>query len=498
MKYAPRFLHVVVAAAAGILLACVFPPLNFPWPLAIGAFIVWVQLLRRCENLKQTILIGFGFGFGFFVTLLQWIKIVGTDAWIALTILCTFWWVVASVAAKLSMSTRWWPIAIPAIWTSAELLRDRYPFGGFGWGQIGVITPMTPFANGAALVGQLGMTFAFVATATFILWIFSNSRSVQRKTTYLSGSVVLVSLFGFTPAVTDFFEPAVGNAQVTLGIVQGGVDHYGLGVVGDPRTVLSHHADATVSNSSQLLNADLIVWPENAADVDPTLDMQSAEIINDVQKTLPKPILLGAIRNVSDSTRANVSLLWENEKWTQVYQKRRLVPFGEFLPARSLISQFTDRVNLMPRDFEPGTTPGFVEINGVSMAVLICFEAADDWQALAASEDSSVIIIQTNNATYQFSGESEQQLQSAQMRALETRRPVVVVSTSGLSAVTDPHGRVTDSISQTEIGALVRTFPEVAGTTPAVFMHHLIIAFVLMLSTVLTAAGIHNRRKVAS
>ena len=152
----------------------------------------------------------------------------------------------------------------------------------------------------------------------------------------------------------------------------------------------------------------------------------------------------------------------------------------------------------MPHDFEPGRTPGFVDVNGVRLAILICFEAADDWQALAASDQSSVIVIQTNNATYQFSGESEQQMQSAQMRALETRRPVVVVSTSGISAVIDPYGRIQDSLSQEEVGAIVQSFPEVSGTTPAVFTHHVIIALVLTLSTVLTTAGFRNRRKVVS
>ncbi|MEY3278518.1 MAG: apolipoprotein N-acyltransferase [Actinomycetota bacterium] len=492
-----RFWHkVAVAALAGICLAMVFPPVNFPWVLAILVFILWLELIRSTNNLRQAAGIGLFFGLGFFLPLLNWIKIVGQDAWFALAILCTFWWIVASIGSRIVLELRWWPLLIPAIWTTAELLRDRFPFGGFGWGQIGVITPNTPFRSFAPIVGQLGMTVFFVGAACAISWLITHRVPVQTKSLYAVGALAATSVLSFTPVISQVTTPVVGSQTVTLGMVQGGVDHYGLGIVGDPRKVLMRHAAVSESNAVQLREANLIVWPENSADVDPTLDQQSAEILDEIQTSLDVPILLGAIRNTDQNTRMNIALLWQNGQWDQVYQKRRLVPFGEFLPGRDFISQYTDRVDLMPRDFEPGFTPGSLTINGVNLGVLICFEGADDWQGLEASQTNSVILIQTNNATFQNLGQSEQQLQSAQMRAIETQRPVVVISTSGISAIVDAKGVIVDQLTQAEVGVMIRTFPNVTGVSPAVTAHHLIIAIVASLSVFGIIAGLYTRRKV--
>ena len=150
----------------------------------------------------------------------------------------------------------------------------------------------------------------------------------------------------------------------------------------------------------------------------------------------------------------------------------------------------------MPRDFEAGKTAGSFSINGVALGVLICFEAADDWQALEASQDNSILIIQTNNATYQYLGQSEQQLQSAQMRAIETQRPVVVVSTSGISAIIAADGEIVDRLTQDQVGVMVRTFPEVSGVSPAVFSHNLIIASVVGMTAFGLVAGMWKHRRV--
>jgi apolipoprotein N-acyltransferase len=272
------------------------------------------------------------------------------------------------------------------------------------------------------------------------------------------------------------------------------VVHTGLGTFGPARSVLQKHAEISLANRELLQQQDLVVWPESSSDLDPFLDLESNRIIHDVQSALGVPLLMGANVELPQNGIANDSILWNGSNSTIVYQKRRLVPFGEFLPFRETLSRYTDRVALMPRDFVAGDSPGSISIKGIRLSVVICFEIADDSLAFDGTKDSSAIIVHTNNATYQNLGQSEQQLMSAQMRALETQRPVFSVSTSGISAVIDTSGSISKSLSQAETGILVAHIEEVQGSTLAMLLHPIFVSGILLSALYLIFRILRTRR----
>ena len=128
-----------------------------------------------------------------------------------------------------------------------------------------------------------------------------------------------------------------------------------------------------------------------------------------------------------------------------MYLKRHPVPFGEYIPARGFFRLFSDKVDLVRRDFTAGTEPGVLALGGATVGDLICFEVAyDDLVGDVVQGGAGMLVVQTNNATFGYTAESAQQLAMGRLRAVEHGRTVVVAATSGISAIIGPDGSLVD------------------------------------------------------
>jgi apolipoprotein N-acyltransferase len=492
MKILNAVLRMLAAGLSGLLSAQVMPPNQGQWlllPIGIaGLYVVTAKQTKRFSAL-----LGLAGAIGYFLPLLRWMDVVGTDAWMMVTLLCSFWWILAFTFRPWLESARWPVLSFATVWTAVEILRDTVPWGGFGWGQFGVTAPLSPFNGLAPNVGQIGATWLFIAAGCFLGQLFVVKRRPQWG---LRKVVVALSLCAIAFVPLNFGLETSPSATTRLSVVQGGVDHYGLGSFGDIRAVLRHHVGTTIAHKSLIDTTDLVIWPENAADSNPQVDTVAAELMNQAVTAIKPPILLGTIQGQSDGTLHNLSLLWTRNGYQEIYVKRKVVPFGEFMPFRDFVTSITDRAALMPYDFSPGTTPGSIDSNGVHLGVLICFEVADAGLALTDDSNASVWIVHTNNATYQFRGQSEQQLLAGQMRAAETSRPFVISSTSGISAIIDSTGRVVDSIPQTATGVLVGEFDSIRGKTGAMILYPLLRFGIPLAALLLLIGAGRDRRKV--
>jgi apolipoprotein N-acyltransferase len=157
------------------------------------------------------------------------------------------------------------------------------------------------------------------------------------------------------------------------------------------------------------------------------------------------------------------------EDW---YDKKHPVPFGEYVPDRAIWRPFApDLIDLIGRDYTPGTRDGVIDVNGVITGISICFDIVDD----AVMRDSvdrgaQVLLAQTNNADFGRTDENQQQLAITRLRAIETSRSVVSISTVGLSAIIGPRGETIATVPAYEPGALVEDVPLSRGLTPAVVL----------------------------
>jgi apolipoprotein N-acyltransferase len=392
--------------------------------------------------------LSFGFGLGYFLMLLAWIRVVGEDAWVGLALLMAGFWTAAGYLISRLRSRN--ALAIATIFTSFELIRDRFPWGGFGWGQFGIWLVEIPiFKNLVPLVGQTFATF-LVAYLALEFWI-----NRKRFLAVLAGLSIAGVLFPLFP-LSQLEVPAIKIAAV-----QGGVVNYGLGTSGPAGVVLDKHLEVSYQNRSELSTTDLVIWPESA--VDSRLDSAVFSKLFKLEADLGVPLLFNSVVELDPTTVSNQTQLVSNGKIDFIYAKQRLVPFGEFLPLRTYLSKYTDRVNLMPRDFAPGETTSPVNFD---LPVVICFEIADD-QIAAIQPAGQLLIVQTNNATYQNTNQTEQQLLITRFRALELQTPTLTVSTSGVSAVINRQGETLQRIEPGERGVLIYETDGVVFNTPA-------------------------------
>jgi apolipoprotein N-acyltransferase len=257
--------------------------------------------------------------------------------------------------------------------------------------------------------------------------------------------------------------------------VQGNVPNVGeISILGERAQVLHNHADgvselAEAVREGEYPQPDLVLLPENASDIDPFRDPEAARTIDGAAQDVGAPLLWGLSRFNDDGTRHVQSLVWDPETGPgDAYDKRHLVPFGEYVPYREFFTRFVSRLGQVSSDAIPGTDPGALEIGGTTLAMGICFDVAFDSpvrESVAAG--GQIIVIPTNNANYNFTGQSQQQLAITQLRAVEHGRPAVVVSTSGVSAVIEPNGRVAYESPEAERDINVAELTAMEGPTVA-------------------------------
>jgi apolipoprotein N-acyltransferase len=242
-----------------------------------------------------------------------------------------------------------------------------------------------------------------------------------------------------------------------IAVVQGNVPRLGLGEFAQKRAVTANHLAETDRLASDVIagrapKPDVVIWPENSSDEDPFADPQSYAMISQAAAAIGVPIVVGAVLHGPGPHQVrNTAIVWSPITGPgQRYVKRHLVPFGEYLPGRSVLTALVGRFkHQLPNDFVPGHHPGVLTAGVVTLADVICFEVADDTVVRqAVTGGGRIISVQTNNASYEQlgddgrGGETAQQLAMTRLRAVEHGRAAVVSATSGVSAAISPDGRV--------------------------------------------------------
>lgn len=435
-----------LSAASGVLLGFAFPPYDLPWPAIPIAIAGWF-LATHDVSLRTAMWRSLAFALGFYLVLLQWLLVVGIDAWIVLALLQSAYFLLVGVVRN--RIRRMLPLAIAAAWVLQDWLRDHAPNTAFGWGQLAFAKVDAPWTFTAQFGGQTVSTAVAAATGVTLGMVFIGTFAARMVA--LGAAILALTLPFLIPV------PVVAPRGVDrIALVQAGVDHTGLGFLGDRRSVLYRHRDLT-ARELRGTDALVVLWPENASDADPFTDSLAAAAIRDAATAAGRPIVLGAVIDPADG-RKNVTLraVPGASGFEIAYQKQRLVPFGEYLPFRDAISRITDRVEFLPRDFVPGNNSGEIRTGGYRFGIVICFEIADEALVRRTlSTGAQALIVQTNNATYAGRGQSEQQLRISQVRARSFGVPVYVISTNGPTAVINERGDVVERVAEGDTGVIL-------------------------------------------
>ena len=442
-------LRLGAAIVAGLALLAAFPPYDLPWlaPVAVALLTLGV---RGCGIFGGAGL-GLVFGLAFFVPLLQWSGIyVGPTPWLILAASQAIYLAVLGAATALVTRVRWWPLWVAALWVGEEALRTRWPFGGFPWGRLAFSQADLPTVWLATLGGAPLVTFAVALIGALLASaVVSLAHRPRPRLGWAVVSLVVAGAVAYAGAFVPIRTEASETA--TVAIVQGNVPRLGLDFNAQRQAVLNNHVDKTIElatrvTSGELPRPDFVVWPENASDIDPIEDLEAAALISDAARQIGVPILVGTILREPEPYISNVGIVWDPVTGPgQEYVKRHPVPFAEYVPLRSLARRVSSEVDRVQRDMVAGTSVGVLDIAGVPVADVICFEIGyDDLVRDTVLAGGQVITVQTNNATFGRSAESAQQLEMSRVRAIEHGRTVLVAATSGISAVVAPDGVVLD------------------------------------------------------
>jgi apolipoprotein N-acyltransferase len=436
---------VLSAAAGGLALAAAFPPAGI-WPLAAaGPALLVVALWRR--SLRASFLIGLVFGVAFFVPLLSWLLNVAWYAWAALAAAEALIFGLLAVGQRLLLRLRAWPLAVAGWWVAAEALRGKWPYA-FPWGSLAMSQAGAPTARWAAIGGAPLLTFLIALAGAMLAGLLIASGGWRRRAVPLLAAAAAAGLVT-AGALLPVDQPTAAP-EATIAAVQGNVPRART-LANQLRAtmVTANHAAATEGLAAQVRSGaraapDLVIWPENSTDQDPSLYPSVYAIIDKAVTTIDRPVLVGS---VLENPLRNAGQLWLPGRGpVQIYVKRQLVPFGEYIPMRSLLQKFTSLPSLQPVNFTPGHKAVVFHVGKIRLGDVICYEVGFD--NLVASEvdaGANLLAVQSNDADFELdgqTGESAQQLAMARIRAVESDRAVVYVSTTGESAIIAPNGTV--------------------------------------------------------
>ena len=446
-----RAARLVGAAVSGALLVLAFPGYDLWWlaPVAVAG----LTLVLWGSRVRWAMLVGLVFGLVFFSWSLSWSgTYVGKLPWFALATmesLCVVLMagLVAWLQGRLRERKRLFLAyaVVPLAWVAQEWLRSTQPYGGFPWVRLAFSQADGPLARFAAYGGAPGVTLLVAVVGVCLAAAVLSARRTRVRSV-VGALVVAGAVLGLTaliPLPTD-------GTRTTVALVQGNVPQAGLEFNAQRRAVLDNHVQGTLTLAEHRPEGlSLVVWPENSSDIDPLRNEDADTEIRAAAAAVRAPLLIGAVLDQPWPRLTNASMFYRTPTAEpEIYAKQHPVPFAEYIPSRSFYRIFSKQVDLVTHDFAAGDERGAFLVDssqGRYWALpTICFEVAYDGLMRDAvthtTDHPSLLVVQTNNATFGYTDESTQQFAISRIRAIEHGRAVAHVSTVGVSGFVNPDG----------------------------------------------------------
>jgi apolipoprotein N-acyltransferase len=457
------------AFLAGAIAVFGFAPFGiFPLPILALAVLFW--LWSRAERPAQAAWIGFSFGMGLFCVGISWIYVAlhiygymhpilaGLATALFAAVNAALPALAGYAQAKFKPASSWRILLImPAIWTLAEWLRGLL-FTGFPWLSMGYSqVPSSPLAGYAPLLGVFGVSLIVAVSAGLVLTLWSGRRAKQVKIAL--GVLLALWVSGALLCGIEWTQPQGEPLKVSL--LQGNIAQDEK--FAEERLIGTLETYRRLAQSS---DARLIVMPETAL---PLLRSNVPDfyqtLLSEHMRKNGGDILIGAFEKENGNYYNSVYSLGSSE--SQHYRKNHLVPFGEFIPLRSVLGWFVNEVLQIPMGDQAsgGANQPPLNVAGQKVAVNICYEDAFGEEIIRALPQATLLVNVTNDAWYGDSFAAIQHNQLSQMRALETGRMVLRATNTGVTSVIGVDGRIQAMLPQHEEGVLTAEVKGYVGST---------------------------------
>lgn len=472
---------VLLTVTGAALAVLAFPPVGW-WPLVVVGPALWLHGLRAVRHPGRAAAFGFGFGLVFYGGLIWWISELGLIAVIPLVIVQAAF--PAAFAAALVRWARprddWWWLVAAGLWALAELVRARFPFGGFEWGAWGYALSDVAAARGAARwIGTSGLTVGVMAAAAGLATV---SRRPHRWSPYVPVGILAIVFVAGALA-----PPFPDGTPVRVAVVQGSTpcpfEH-----CPDERrlTYLQHLA---LTRTIEAGSVDLVVWSEGSTgshNADPVNNPEVGEAIGAEAARIGAWMLVGSDRPVSATHWVNANVVFSPDGViVGEYRKQRPVPFGEYIPARPLF-EWIPALDQVPRDMIPGDGPVVFDLGGYRLGSVISFEGLfPRFARQHVRAGAELLVVATNQGSYGFTPASDQFIGITRMRSAETGMDVIHSAVTGKSVIITDGGVLGEGTSLASQEVL---YGEVQGL-PGVETAYVRVADVVPLLSILLGIG---------
>jgi apolipoprotein N-acyltransferase len=474
-----------LAVASGLLSALAFPP----WDVGWIAFVGWVPLLLCLQTATRREAAGLGYvaGLAFYLATIWWVVNTMTTygrmplalSLVALVLLCgvlaayiaAFAWLLAEGRERLALSDSLLPLTAAALWTALEFLRT-YLFSGFPWALLGYTQYRQPTVRLlAAATGVYGVSAVvlLVNGALAGMWACLARREgawSRRGLVPHVLAIVLVAL-GTAGYAWGLWRDATGGPAIRVGLLQGNIDQS----VKWDRRFQSRTLEIYERLARQTADErpSLIVWPETALPFFLRRDQELGPRVQAFVAETGIPMLIGSPDVGAEGLLYNSAFfLGPDGAIRGRYDKRHLVPFGEYVPLQRVFF-FVDKLVTGIGDFGRGRVATVFQEDGYRFSVMICYEVIFPAEVREFTRAGAQLLANiTNDAWFGVSGAPYQHLAMAAMRAVENGSYLVRAANTGVSAVIAPSGAI---LAQTPLfveAAIAGTVHLREGETPYV------------------------------
>jgi apolipoprotein N-acyltransferase len=457
-----------MAFVLGALLSTAFAPFSV-FPLAVlclaALFLMWETATPR-----RAAWLGFAFGSGTFLAGTYWlytsVHVFGqAPLWVAIVLMLAlvaimgaYHALVGYIVARLlpRPPLMRWLIAVPALWVTVEWLRG-WVASGFPWLALGYSQIDSWLAGFVPLVGVYGVSLLVVMSAGALVVTLREPGGAR-----VMGVMVLAAIWGGGWWLSPLDWTQRTGESLTVSLVQGAISQ--------DLKWQKENRDATFDLyrdlNRQALGSRIIVWPEAAL---PALAHEIDAFLKERHREARgrgSDLIVGVLRYDFEREEYRNSILAMSDQLTW-YDKRRLVPFGEFFPVPPIVRSWMKLMSLPYVDMtagQPEQPP--LQAGGQRLGATICYEDAYGSQQLAVLKQATLLVNVSNDAWFGDSTAPHQHLEIARMRALEAGRTMLRATNDGITAVIGPDGRVREMIAQFEPAVLTTEVEPRTGLTP--------------------------------
>ncbi|MFC3105482.1 apolipoprotein N-acyltransferase [Salinisphaera aquimarina] len=453
------------ALLAGAALPLAFAPVDWYWLAVLSPAVLFALVSRLRE--RDALWVAYLFGVGYFGTGVSWVYISidrygsGPVAAAAVTLvfialLAVFPWSAIYLVRKLRPQmdgVALW-LGLPAAWVLTEWVRLWF-LTGFPWLFLGYSQVSTPLAALAPVFGVLGVSLVLTIIAGGLAWFCLRPNICRAALTVGAIAAVWAGV-----ALLDREWTYPTSKPLSVALIQGNMAQDNKWKPETLPSTLKRYRNLT----QPYLGTDLIVWPETAL---PIWYDQADVYLGRIKSQLGKhgsTLILGIPVRTEQGDAYNSAVRLGDP--AAFYYKRHLVPFGEYIPLRNALGPVLNLLGAPVTDFTEGKRPRLLDVGDVPVGALICFDVAFGGEVADLLPDARLLVNITNDAWFGDSLGPQQHLQIAQMRAIETGRPLLRAANTGITAVVDHNGRLLARAAQFEVNSISAEVTPRRGMTP--------------------------------